>query len=123
MEPLLEILVEFVLQVLLEVLANVGLHRASGMRAPAPWFAVVGYAVLGAAAGGVSLLVFPQVWLGGPVLRWANLVLTPIAVGFVMAALGRWRERHGRRTIRLDRFACGYVFALAVAVVRFTFGG
>lgn len=121
-EPLLEVLLEFVLQVVVEVLAEVGLRRVWQFVVARPTLAVIGYAGFGALGGWLSLLVFPRVWVSSELLRWVNLVVTPIAVGFVMAALGRWRQRHAQRTIRLDRFACGYVFALALAAVRFVFG-
>ena len=38
-----------------------------------------------------------------------------------MALMGRWRARRGDAVLRIDRFACGYLFALAAAVVRFNF--
>ncbi len=54
-------------------------------------------------------------------LRFANLVLTPFAVGGVMAAMGAWRSRRGDSLFRLDRFWYGFLFALALAAVRFRF--
>jgi hypothetical protein len=32
-----------------------------------------------------------------------------------------WRARHGKPVLRIDRFAYGYLFALAFALVRFLF--
>ena len=54
-------------------------------------------------------------------MRIVNLVLTPIAVGLLMCAMGAWRARRGDAVLRIDRFAYGYLFALALAVVRFSF--
>jgi hypothetical protein len=39
-----------------------------------------------------------------------------------MALLGAWRARRGQDLIRLDRFAYGYLFALAMAAMRFALG-
>jgi hypothetical protein len=72
----------------------------------------------GAAAGGVSLLI-PRMFTVPYWLRILNLIVTPVACGFIMAKLGQMRERRGEKTIRIDRFLYGYLFALAMAVVRF----
>ena len=37
--------------------------------------------------------------------------------------LGRWRARRGDDVLRIDRFACGYLFALSLALVRYFFAG
>jgi hypothetical protein len=50
------------------------------------------------------------------------LVLVPIAAGAAMSLMGAWRRRRDQTLIRLDRFAYGYVFAIAMAAIRFTWG-
>jgi hypothetical protein len=124
LEFLFEILGEFVLQTLGEALFEVGLHSLSEpfRRAPNPWLAAVGYTLFGAALGGLSLLVFP-LYLVAPPWRVANLFLTPLAVGGVMAAMGAWRARRGEPVLRIDRFLYGFLFAAALASVRYAFAG
>ena len=39
----------------------------------------------------------------------------------MMSLIGRWRASHGQEILRIDRFAYGYLFALALALVRFVF--
>jgi hypothetical protein len=51
----------------------------------------------------------------------ANLVFTPLAVGGIMSAIGAWRARRGDGLLRIDRFSYGYLFAFAVAAVRYKF--
>jgi hypothetical protein len=121
-EFLFELLFEFVIQIVLELLAEVGLRSISNpsRRKPDPWLAAFGYALLGAAAGGLSLLVFPQHITSEP-LRIANLVLMPFAIGLAMMAMGAWRARRGDSLLRIDRFGCGYLFALSLALVRYGF--
>jgi hypothetical protein len=51
-------------------------------------------------------------------LRAANLVLTPLVAGFTMAGLGAWRRRREKDVIRLETFACGFLFAFAMAAAR-----
>jgi len=123
--PLLEFVAEIVLQVAFEWLAEFGVRalRAPFQRPTAvrPELAAAGYALFGAAAGGLSLLIFPASFIGPRHLRIANLVVTPLVSGALMALLGAWRRRRGQELIRLDRFAYGMVFALAMAIVRFVF--
>lgn len=121
-ELIFELLGEFLLQLLVEVLVEAGFHAMAEpfQRPPNPGWAALGYALLGALLGGLSLLVFPSN-LVPDAWRLANLVLTPVAVGGAIALLGAWRARRGQRVLRMDRFAYGYLFALALAGVRFQF--
>jgi hypothetical protein len=122
-EFLLQLLGEFLLQVVGEALVELGLHSLAEpfRRPPNPWLAAVGYAVFGAVAGGLSLLVLPSHLTPSGAARIANLVLTPIAVGGCMSALGAWRAKRGQPLLRIDRFSYGYVFALCLALVRYQF--
>ncbi len=125
MEFLIEILGEFVLQFLGEVLLEVGLQAlvAPFRKESSAWLAALGYAVFGAVLGGLSLLVFPHYLVAAKSLRVANVALSPIAAGLGMAALGAWREKRGQVVLRIDRFSYGYVFALAFGLIRFWFAG
>jgi hypothetical protein len=87
-----------------------------------PWLAAIGYLLFGAAAGGLSLWFVPEHFIKIGWLRWVNLLFGPIAAGGVMNAIGTWRRYRDMRIIRLDTFAYGYCFALAMAVVRFAWG-
>ncbi len=122
-EVLFEILGEFLLQLLLEALAEVGLHslKEPFRRAPNPWLAGLGYAIFGAIAGGITLWLLPDHLVRNEVLRKLNLLLAPLAAGGAMCLLGAWRARRGEPVLRIDRFAYGYVFAQALAMVRFVF--
>jgi hypothetical protein len=124
LEVVIEIVGELLIQVVFEVLAEFGLHsvKETSRKRPNPTLAVFGYVLLGAAAGGVSLLLaptslVPEEW------RVANLVLVPLIAGAAMVGLGAWRAKRGQSLVRLDRFVYGYLFALALAAVRFQFAG
>lgn len=122
LEIVFEVLGEFVLQVLGEALVELGFHSLAEpfRKPPNPWLAALGYALLGALLGGLSLLVFPNNLVPEP-WRLANLIATPLAVGGMMAAIGAWRLRRGQPVLRIDKFAYGYLFALALASVRYFF--
>ena len=123
-EAIFEILGEFLLQVLGEALVELGFHSLAEpfQKPPNPWLAAMGYALFGAMLGGLSLLVFPNNLVPEP-WRLVNLFATPIAVGGLMVAMGAWRARRGQPVLRIDKFAYGYLFALALALVRFFFAG
>jgi len=122
LEFIFEMVGEFLLQAILEGLVELGFHSLAEpfRKPPNPWLAAIGYALFGAVAGGLSLLLFPDHLVSGN-LRLANLVATPIAVGLLMCIMGIWRSRHDQPVLRIDRFAYGYVFALFLALVRFGF--
>ena len=123
-ELLFEIFGELLLQIVFELLAEFGWRVASApfRKSPHPLVAGIGCAVFGGIAGAISLWLFPHLFIGSPLGRVANLVVTPVLAGGAMAALGAWRRRHDRSTVLLDRFAYAFIFALAMGLVRFRFG-
>lgn len=124
-ELFFEIFGEFLIQLIFEALSEVGLHvlkKSSQRRPSSPGLAVVGYVILGGLCGALSLWLFPNFFVQSHVGRAVSLVVTPVLSGGAMALLGAWRRRRGEDLLRLDRFAYGYAFALAMAAVRFSFG-
>lgn len=124
LEFLFEILGEFVLQALGEALLEIGLHSLAEpfRRAPNPWLAALGYLLFGALLGALSLLVFPGYLVPRP-WRTVNLFVTPFAVGGLMVLMGHWRARRGEEVLRINRFTYGFLFAAALALVRYVFAG
>ena len=129
MEFVFEILFQFfgelLLQLLFEALSEVGLHGVKDtLRKPRNLvLSTIGFAVWGAVAGAVSLLIFPESPIRNPDLRLVNLLVTPVLAGLAMVALGKLRLARGQDTVMLDRFVYAYVFALGFAVLRFAFVG
>ena len=128
MEFIFELLFEFfgelLLQLALELLAELGL-RAVGRPFAKPLHPLaggIGYALLGAIAGGLSLWWFPQLFIASHAGRIANVIVTPILSGTAMAALGAWRRRRDQHTVLIDRFAYAFIFAMAMALIRLRFG-
>jgi len=119
----LQLIGEFLLQAVFEVLAELGMHSIKEVfHRPAPtnaFLAAFGYFLIGAGAGGLSLYFVPATLIHHAAARIANLLLTPLASGFLMTLLGAWRRRRDQEPIRLDRFGYAFLFALSMAVVRF----
>jgi hypothetical protein len=122
-ELLIEIFGEFLFQAFIELLVEYGFRSLAEpfRKRPNAWVAALGYTVLGAALGGLSLLILPAHLVTGNFLRVMNLILTPIAVGLLMWAVGVWRMQRGHPVLRIDQFAYGYLFALSVSLMRFWF--
>lgn len=122
-ELVFEVLGEVLLAIVFEALAEAGVHvtRNPTKEPPRPWLAAIGYAVLGAIAGGISLVIVPHLFMASQKTQLLNLVIAPVFAGAAMSALGAWRKNRGQDLIRLDRFAYGWLFAFSMALVRFCF--
>lgn len=115
---------ELLLQLFVEVLADLGIRALSGWADAAkrnPIAAFLGYAVMGAMAGGLSLLLFRDHMLKATWLRVVLLVIIPLLAGWLMSFIGARREAKGVTRTRLESFANGWAFALAMGLVRFFF--
>jgi hypothetical protein len=122
-EFIVQFVVELLIQVLMELLVEAGMQRFTHPREArrSPAAAALGYGLLGACMGGLSLLLLPKHLTTSDAARLAVLIVIPVLAGALMAAVGGWRERRGQQRLRLDRFFYGYLFALCFALVRFFF--
>lgn len=123
---LVQFIAELLLQLVIELIARGAFYSTKeifrNLRAVGPWQAATGHIIIGAAAGGLSLWLFPDLFIKEQWLRIANLVLTPLAAGLVMGAIGSWRERKEKEVLRLESFGYGFCFAFAMSVIRYAFG-
>ena len=120
-----EFFLEFVLQIVGEIFVEVGLQKFSG----AAWahenfnatLAVLMYFGLGVITGWLSMKIFPHSFVRSSRLHGISLLITPLLAGFTMACVGWIRRRQGKLVIKLDSFAYGFLFAFGMALVRFLF--
>ena len=125
LEAIVEIIFEFLLQLIFEVAAELGLHTArdlarGGGEMPL-WIALIGYPFLGAALGFISLFIYPYRLVPHAPVPGVSLVVAPVLAGLSMWGIGWLRRRKQGPVIRLNRFSYGFIFALAMSIVRFWF--
>jgi hypothetical protein len=116
-----ELLLQVFGQAIVEMLAHLFRPLQTRTESLRPWFVTLAWGLVGGFVGALSLALFPRHFVHTPELRVLNLFLTPLAAGYAMAALGRWRARHGQAPLRLDSFVCGFTFAIAMGLVRYRF--
>jgi hypothetical protein len=121
MEFLLELLFEFLIQIIGEALLELGLHSLAEpfRKPPDPWLAALGYTLLGTIFGLTSLWLFPHHMVVSTDWRLFNLFITPVIAGVCMSLLGTWRVKRGQAVLRIDSFSYGFLFAICFALVRF----
>src|SRR5439155_5926555 len=125
-EELVALIIQVVVEVGLQLFGAVGIDWATGAsdkkgdkeEAGCGWLFI--FALLGAACGGLSLMLVPKLVLPTLGLRIANLVVAPLAAGglsYLIAkhvwAAGQWPPPH--------HFWRGFWFALVFGIVRFAY--
>lgn len=120
-EVILQFFGEILLQIFFELLVELGLHSlADTVRKPRhPALSTVGFILLGAIAGGISLWIFPTSAIRNPNFRILNLFIIPILIGGVMMLIGKLRDKRGQNLVKLDRFGYAFVFAFTMSLIRF----
>ena len=124
MEDLLVLILQFIFEVLLEVLAELPWDLFIGSREPSvpheagPGLWIFLSLAAGAGIGGLSLLFFPTTLLHWGGARMANLLAAPAISALV--SIGFSRRTSGTQTHNVRAF-CAASFTFALAVIRFTF--
>jgi hypothetical protein len=118
-----EVLIEAFLQIIMESLAALLLR---GTRSAFSAFArlnlpisVFGSAILGLVAGVLSLYVFPHTLFHPSRIHGISLLISPLLTGLFMWWVGKSLKTWGRRPVQIESFACGFVFALGMALIRY----
>jgi Co/Zn/Cd efflux system component len=122
LELVLELLGDSLLQLLGQAVADSVVHfwrrQIQPAHMPHPLMLLLGYALLGLIAGGMSLWVLPHALTHSDRGRWLTLIFSPLASGLTMWLLARLR---GKRDPAENLFMDGVVFAFAMGLVRFIF--
>lgn len=133
MEDLLAAVLGAIFECLVEALIEFGMGLAAGAISRAMRRMFVGtrrigalqssiiFALAGIGAGFLSVWIFPHPLVPPSRFHGASLIISPLVTGAFMAYLGRGIRRSGRQSVAIESFRYGFVFALAIAVVRFLF--
>lgn len=123
MELIFELVAEIILQFIGEVLFQLGFHAVAAplrdRERAHPVVAGIGGALIGAAFGGLTLLIFPDRILGDRGAPGAGLIVAPVVNGIVMEWYGRRRSRRFESRSHLLTWWGGAIFAFAMVLVRF----
>ncbi|TAN39692.1 MAG: hypothetical protein EPN25_10310 [Nitrospirae bacterium] len=113
---------DFLLQVVAELVIEFGLQRLSEEPEKCkPFISFVGYGLLGLAAGGLSLYVFPHPFVRSARFHGISLIISPLFTGLAMSGMGNLRRRQGKLVLRIDSFIYGFIFAFGMSLIRFLY--
>lgn len=115
---LIGIILEFLAEIALELLFQLGFRRVVDIFKHPLIVAIL----FGIISGFVSLLFFSDVLITNEYLQIANLLITPVMLGFIMSLLGKMYKKFGLPRTAIDNFAYGFSFAMAMTLVRYIFG-
>jgi hypothetical protein len=126
MEIFFEILAQFVLEIVVQGVFEIGGHGIASRCSRDsvnvnPWLAICGYIAMGAIAGGVSIWLIPMHLIQSPAFQIMNLAVAPITLGLIFEALGRWKTNQNKPRYFVDRFSYGFTFALIMGLIRYFF--
>ena len=88
---------------------------------PRPELAALGYALLGAVAGGLSVFIVPHPIVRPSKFHGISVVVSPVVTGLTMAFVGFLLRRRGKKITGIESFAYGFSFAFGMALVRYFF--
>jgi hypothetical protein len=75
--------------------------------------------MLGMLVGFLSVVVYPHPLVHPSRLHGVSVIASPLITGVVMSQLGRLLRNCGKRVMPIESFGYGFVFAFAMALVRF----
>ena len=125
LELLLELFGEFLLEFAVTALMDLALRAIvkvfETFRLANTVLASITYVLLGALAGGLSLLIFPHPLVHASRLHGINLLVSPLVTGLAMSLIGSILSRQGKKVTRIESFGYGFSFAFGIALVRYLF--
>jgi hypothetical protein len=121
---LFEIVGEFLLQVIFELAVEALASLINFKGQSGPIASAIALMLGGGTAGFLSILLFPHRLIAArTAFPGISLLLAPLATGYAMQLFGGWLRSTGRYTSSLATFRGGFLFAFAMASIRWWFIG
>ena len=143
MEDLIGFILEFIVEVLIQLVFEAGVDAASRAYHPKsnhvakahrrfriapfirytlsetypPW-TILKFTLFGVVSGFLSLLIVPHPLVHASRFHGMSLLISPLVTGLIMALIGRLLRRHRLRSVNIESFAYGFTFAFAFSVIR-----
>ncbi len=118
---LFEVLIQVVGEAILGMIVRSSRNAIKKSEPISPVLAAVGYLVLGAACGVVSIFFFPHPLIHPSRIHGISLLVSPVITGLIMAQVGLLLRRKDKNTVGIESFWYGFTFAFGVALIRFIF--
>jgi len=120
-----ELFGEFLLELAVTALMDLALRAIAKVfetfRLANSVLASITYVLLGALAGGLSLLIFPHPLVRPSRLHGVNLLVSPLVTGLAMSLIGSILSRQGKKVTRIESFGYGFALAFGIALIRYLF--
>jgi len=140
MEDLLGFILEFVLDVLIQIIFGAGVDAAarayraredkahrrfrfmpflrSTLSRANPPLTILKFTVIGLSLGFLSSMIFPHSLVRPSKFHGISLLISPLVTGLVMGLIGRAVRRRGKSPVQIESFVYGFTCAFAMSVVR-----
>jgi hypothetical protein len=127
LEPIFELLAEFLIQLVFELFLSVLWRKVRAARWKSRrislWLILPFLGVLGAAFGWISILTIPAPIFHPGRVHGLSLIISPLLTGLAMAFIGSNLRRRKEMPAPLESFSGGFAFALGMSLVRFLHAG
>jgi uncharacterized membrane protein YeaQ/YmgE (transglycosylase-associated protein family) len=120
-EIFFEAFFELVGAALLDLVSRVLAKMFEDTEISSPILASIGYGLLGALTGGLSVLIFPHPLVHPSRIHGVSLLVSPVVAGAVMSLIGSTLRKRDKEVVQIESFGYGFVFAFGMAAVRFCF--
>ena len=123
LEPLFELLAEFLLELGFGLFLSFLWRKARAARWKSRrismWLILPLLGVVGASFGWISTLIIPSPIFHPGRIHGLSLIVSPLLTGMAMAIIGSNLTRRKEMPAPLESFSGGFSFALGVALIRF----
>ena len=126
MEEALVALLQFIFELLLNIISYVPFDFPVSRRRDTPEYAygilpAIIWLILGGLAGGASLLIVRHTIIHHSWLRIANVGISPVVSGYVSRAIATVRAKRDPFVLPRNHFWYAFSFSFAYAIIRFTY--